>query len=381
MESTKADARKGVTPAVAVTCPQCGEEAAADQRFCRHCGAGLDAVTADVSQASDKSSSEEATEPLSKTKDAKGSGKKAPPPPTPPFAQAPNSAGNGHATPTPPPASAPPQMPPGAIPTQPPPGFVAPQYMQDPTTGVHYVAQPVAQPAFIPGQVPAAPPTGGYVLMPTQQPEEKKTSQGLLIGGTAAAILAVIGLGVGLFFALSGGSSHAPHLVAAPAAANSLVSPTSPPASEPSNAGSGGSGSGHASGAPAPTHHAAPVHHHHAYAASSGGGNDDAAISSTIQRHFNLIQNHEFSAAYALLAPSAQTGESSWVSQHQADGIQSVSVSVTPHVTGSSSGTATIDSMITHDNSGCQSWSGSWDMTKIGGEWRIAHANLSSSRC
>jgi hypothetical protein len=94
-----------------------------------------------------------------------------------------------------------------------------------------------------------------------------------------------------------------------------------------------------------------------------------------------LIRQHRFAEAYALLAPSLQNGESTWISAHQSDGIYSVNVAVNATVHSSSSATATIAKMATLDNHGCKNWSGSWEMTKINGQWRISKSNLSPSAC
>jgi hypothetical protein len=112
-----------------------------------------------------------------------------------------------------------------------------------------------------------------------------------------------------------------------------------------------------------------------------GQVSEQQAVANTIQRHFSLISQHRFSAAYALLAPSLQTGESSWVSAHEADGIYSVNVAVNATVHSEGSATASIIKMTTLDGHGCKRWSGSWGLTRIGGQWRISESNLSQNPC
>jgi hypothetical protein len=105
------------------------------------------------------------------------------------------------------------------------------------------------------------------------------------------------------------------------------------------------------------------------------------AVSNTIQRHFSLITQHRFSSAYQLLAPNLQTGESTWISAHEADGIYNVSVAVDASVHSSTSATASIAKMRTLDGHGCKLWSGTWGLTKIAGQWRISASHLSQSPC
>ncbi|MFZ1926656.1 MAG: hypothetical protein WAU42_11000 [Solirubrobacteraceae bacterium] len=104
-------------------------------------------------------------------------------------------------------------------------------------------------------------------------------------------------------------------------------------------------------------------------------------MADTIQRHFSLISEHNFSAAYALLAPSLQTGESSWVASHREDGIYKVNVAVDAKLDSADSATARIVNMTTLDGHGCKSWSGSWNLEKLSGQWRISESNISSTPC
>ncbi|MGH2879941.1 MAG: hypothetical protein ACRDK4_10100 [Solirubrobacteraceae bacterium] len=105
------------------------------------------------------------------------------------------------------------------------------------------------------------------------------------------------------------------------------------------------------------------------------------SVADTIQRHFSLIQEHQFSAAYAMLAPSLQSGESAWVQSHREDGIYQVSVAVDAKLNSADAATATIVKMQTLDGHGCKSWTGSWGLSKIGGQWRISESNLSFTSC
>jgi hypothetical protein len=58
-----------------------------------------------------------------------------------------------------------------------------------------------------------------------------------------------------------------------------------------------------------------------------------------------------------------------------------VTVSVIPSVISPTTATASIDKMTTLDGEGCKSWSGSWGLSKISGQWRISQANITSAAC
>ncbi|HST54702.1 MAG TPA: hypothetical protein VLJ42_02265 [Solirubrobacteraceae bacterium] len=197
-------------------------------------------------------------------------------------------------------------------------------------------------------------------------------------------MLAVIGIGVGLYFAISGDPGGHARLLAAPVtaaahatpAASILArprprrSPRARPASSPSPSSS--------SSPSLPTAAAAAIQTPRAHPEEPA---ERRAVAGTIQRHFSLIRQHQFAAAYALLAPSLQTGESGWISEHQTDGIYSVSVTVDPTLHSGSSAGATIVKMTTLDAHGCKNWSGGWDLVKLEGQWRISHARISATPC
>ncbi len=238
-----------------------------------------------------------------------------------------------------------------------------------------YPGQPGGYQAVTPGY-PNGP--GGYPLpLPAHSvgaSDGKRT--GWLIGGVVAATLAVAGIGVGIYLAVSGGSSgqtrllSTPSVSVIPASAKQSPSPATPTKAVVHTVGSS---------APLPPSVSdsttAPLRHVLTQASET------RAVADTIQRHFSLISEHNFSAAYALLAPSLQTGESSWVASHREDGIYSVKVAVDPKLQSSDSATATIVNMTTLDGHGCKSWSGSWGLTKLAGQWRISESNISSSLC
>jgi hypothetical protein len=203
-----------------------------------------------------------------------------------------------------------------------------------------------------------------------------------------AGMLALVGIVVGLYFALSSGSGGQARLLVAPAvttaaaaaeqrsstsASSTQATSTSAPTSGPST-----TSPSSPSRPPVPAVAPQPVSAHVAAPSQVG---EQHAVAATIHRHFLLIEQHHFSAAYALLAPSLQSGESSWIASHREDGIYNVSLTVEATVHSAASATARIAKMTTLDGHGCKNWSGSWGLTKIAGQWRISQANISSNPC
>lgn len=209
-----------------------------------------------------------------------------------------------------------------------------------------------------------------------QPPQSKRT--GWIVGGVAAALLAIIGMGVGIYVAASGGSGGQTGLVASPVvtAASAVANQSSPSSPQPSV-----SIHRHVT----PNESLPPSAQPSAVIArarpSIEASSETHAVADTIQHHFSLISEHDFSAAYALLAPSLQTGESSWIASHREDGIYKVNVAVDAKLNSSDSATANIVKMTTLDGHGCKSWSGSWNLVKLGSEWRISESNISSTPC
>jgi hypothetical protein len=403
-------------------CHGCGEKFRTDARFCKHCGASRLAPSEHASAARDLASPPErpVSQPGPSTPPTGGAAQ-------PPGYQAPSVGGSaqppGYQAPSvggsvqPPGYQAPlagsPVQPPGyptphagatvqqpgyeappagmqppGYPTPPvgatvqPPGYPTPPggYPTPPGHPVQqggYQAPPAGYQATLPGYVSAA---SGYPLQPVQPaapPEAPRDVRrtGWLIGGVAAAVLATVGIGTGIYLAVSGGDGQT-RLLATP-----VVSVASATAKQASS-----------TGQPTANTHTASSHESlppsvsaPAVAASArptiGQSSETRAVADTIQRHFSLISEHNFSAAYALLAPSLQSGESSWVASHREDGIYKVNVAVDAKLASADSATATIVKMTTLDGHGCKNWSGDWGLTKIGGQWRISESNISSTPC
>jgi hypothetical protein len=318
-------------------CEQCGAPLNNGERFCRRCG-----TSTDLDRASPPSPAAPGTPA-------------GPPPPSQPPKQS--------DSPQPPPADA--QPPPGSPQfggyPSPPPGYQEAGYPAPPT-GHQYAGYPTPPPAY--------PATQQYSVPATQPEQAPQKNSAWVIGGVAAATLAVVGIGVGIYAAASGSSSGKTQLLAAPVITVSKTTGTESPASSPP-----------ALSTHTQTHASAPVPTPPPPRAKISDVSEQRAVSSTIQRHFSLITQHRFTAAYALLAPSLQTGESSWVAAHQEDGIYNVDVAVDATVHSPTSATASIVKMTTLDGHGCKRWSGGWGLTKISGQWRISESNLSATPC
>lgn len=350
------------------TCPSCGVGLRAGDRFCRGCGYRQASVAAD-GPASSSDVADASSQPTQPSGRISADG----PPTSPPgYPSQPPPPSSGQAAGWYPTA-------PGGYPGQPagPPGYPAQAY---PTPPAGYAAQP-----------PGYPPPPGYAMQPgpgaqletgTRSPDNAVW----LVTGVLVAVLAVVAIGVGIYFAASSGGGGQASLVAAPATSSVTTSASSSSPASSSN-GSAGSRSGGSLSTPgAGSTSAVQTGAIGARAASShvariGQSSEGRAVADTIQRHFSLIQQHQFSAAYAILAPSLQSGESSWVQSHREDGIYQVSVAVDAKVHSSDSATATIIKMQTLDTHGCKDWSGGWGLTKISGQWRISESNLSFTSC
>jgi hypothetical protein len=111
---------------------------------------------------------------------------------------------------------------------------------------------------------------------------------------------------------------------------------------------------------------------------------EGAAVQNAVERHWSLIESGNYAGAYDLFAPAMQArfARSGWISSEEQDDLTSEDVSVDPTMTSPTSATATIVSMRTDSEaSGCHTWSGSYDLQKIDGDWRISKSNLVRGSC
>jgi hypothetical protein len=99
--------------------------------------------------------------------------------------------------------------------------------------------------------------------------------------------------------------------------------------------------------------------------------------------YWQSINSHQFSAAYADLAPgSVSQSQSVFVSEERQAGIEGATFQ--GHVASSDGSTATVevDSLITRDSQfGCRAWSGSYEMTDGSGQWLIEKASITAGPC
>jgi heat shock protein HslJ len=86
-----------------------------------------------------------------------------------------------------------------------------------------------------------------------------------------------------------------------------------------------------------------------------------------------------------VIAPELQAqteGRESWIADQQRDNMLSAAVAVEPTLTSDTTATATIERLDTDaEGSGCNTWSGSYGLAQIYGEWRISEAALTRSEC
>jgi len=71
-----------------------------------------------------------------------------------------------------------------------------------------------------------------------------------------------------------------------------------------------------------------------------------------------------------------------WISAQRRDGLYSAVVDVEPKLTSATTATARVVRLRTNAaRSGCHDWSGTYDLRKIAGTWRISTAGLKSRTC
>jgi hypothetical protein len=105
-----------------------------------------------------------------------------------------------------------------------------------------------------------------------------------------------------------------------------------------------------------------------------------AAAENAVRRHWRLIESGSYDAAFDLLASSATSASrSTWVSEHVQDDLTSADLSVSATLTSPTTARVNVLRLRTVANSGCFTWTGSYDVAKIGGPWRISKANLERS--
>ena len=228
--------------------------------------------------------------------------------------------------------------------------------------------------------MPPMPPVYQHPAYPAPPPSGRNTP--LIVGLVIASITALAGVAAALLIAL-GNDGEAPvraENAAATTPAQTVVTQIVRERSRRRDSSDGSSRSGSSrqgSSSPAPS---SPP----ASSASSGAtdGQRRAAAENAVRRHWSLIESGQYSAAFSLLASSATTAsESTWVSEHAEDALTEADLSVSASLTSPTTARVDVLSLRTVANSGCFTWTGSYDVAKSGGAWKIAKANLTRSDC
>jgi hypothetical protein len=108
-------------------------------------------------------------------------------------------------------------------------------------------------------------------------------------------------------------------------------------------------------------------------------------IQHALRAHFDHLASGDYEDAYYDLTSSegeAIGGESAWVAAQEEDQLQSFNLAVETSLNDPHSARATIVNFRTHAlATGCNEWSGSWEMSKVYGEWLISSAELEKESC
>ncbi len=235
-------------------------------------------------------------------------------------------------------------------------------------------------PPIAPGQPYAYPVTYG-------EPQQGQGhSAGLIVGVAGASLVAMAAIATVVILVASGGRhGSSPTVSLATVAAAPISAAPEPPsaASEGVNTPDGGGlsqgGSAGTSSVSTPSLTPSPAPSSSSQGATASASS--ASVSSVIEQHWALISSGDFSGAFALLEPGTQD-RGQWISSHQQTAPISATISLgTPTFNSSDSATVPIVSLHTQDSTGCNDWTGSYDMTKAGDQWTIAKANLNQHSC
>jgi serine/threonine-protein kinase len=182
------------------------------------------------------------------------------------------------------------------------------------------------------------------------------------IGLAAVLLLALAGV-AGAFVAGGGKDpAPAPTATASPAPTGTpSPAPTETPTPEPTE-----------SPTPEPTETAAPL------------SANERAVVDAVRRHWQLIEAGRFGAAFDRFAPSLQRAQnrSRWIAEQRRDGLSAADVDVEPALLSPATATARVVRLRTSAaRSGCHDWSGTYQLQKIAGTWRISIADLTSRKC
>jgi serine/threonine-protein kinase len=110
----------------------------------------------------------------------------------------------------------------------------------------------------------------------------------------------------------------------------------------------------------------------------------ERAVDAAVQRHWRLIESGRYGAAYDRFAPELQRVQSRarWIAVQRRDGLYAAEIDVEPTILSPTTATARVARLRTNAaRSGCHDWSGTYELRKIAGSWRISKADLTSRKC
>ncbi len=206
-------------------------------------------------------------------------------------------------------------------------------------------------------------------VRPAPPPEEPEPEPGLWARwrlwwiGLGAVLLLVLAGGAGALVASSGSDpTPTPTPTASPSGVETpSPQPTATPTLAPTE-----------TATPEPTETPAPL------------SPQERAVVAAVQRHWRLLESGQYGAAFDRFAPALQRvqGRSRWIAEMRRDGLEKADVEVEPAILSPTTATARIVRLRTNAaRSGCHDWSGTYELQKISGAWRISKADLTSRKC
>jgi hypothetical protein len=108
------------------------------------------------------------------------------------------------------------------------------------------------------------------------------------------------------------------------------------------------------------------------------------SIERAVARHWRLIVAGRYAEAYDAFAPGlkARVPRSGWIQAQAQDRLASVRVAPRAQLDPSGlTAHAEVTSMRTVANSGCFTWTGSYELERVDGTWRISGSRLTRSPC
>ena len=113
-------------------------------------------------------------------------------------------------------------------------------------------------------------------------------------------------------------------------------------------------------------------------------GAQEHAVNAAVQRHWRLIEAGRYGAAFDRFAPELQRAQSRarWIAGQRRDGLYAAEVDVAPAILSPTTATARVVRLRTNAaRTGCHNWSGTYELRRIAGAWRISKAALTSRKC